>query len=65
MGVSRCDTRSLGLCCDRTALFVGAGLVSWWYAWRDPSFIALIVPENLISVVRDEGKLVDGIDRGH
>jgi uncharacterized membrane protein SpoIIM required for sporulation len=40
-----------------TALFVAAGLVSWWLSWQDPTFIALIVPEALISQVRDRQEL--------
>ncbi|MBD2139432.1 stage II sporulation protein M [Anabaena sp. FACHB-1237] len=40
-----------------TALFVLAGLVAWWYSWQDPSFMSLIVPERLISQVRDDHKL--------
>lgn len=40
-----------------TALFVFAGLVAWWYSWQDPSFMSLIVPERLISQVRDDHKL--------
>lgn len=37
-------------------LFMVAAVVSWWLAWRDPAFLALVVPEDLISQVRD-GKL--------
>jgi uncharacterized membrane protein SpoIIM required for sporulation len=40
-----------------TALFVIAGLVAWWFSWRDPVFMALIVPEDLIVKVRDRGEL--------
>lgn len=40
-----------------TALFLLGCLVSWWYAWQDPAFLSLIVPEDLIRMVRDEGKL--------
>jgi uncharacterized membrane protein SpoIIM required for sporulation len=38
-------------------LFVLGALVAWWYAWQDPTFMSLIVPENLISQVRDQHKL--------
>lgn len=41
-------------------LFLVAALVSWWLAWRDPSFLALVVPESLITQVRDEQKLWTG-----
>jgi uncharacterized membrane protein SpoIIM required for sporulation len=40
-----------------TALFVLGGLVGWWYAWQDPTFMSLIVPESLIVKVRDRGEL--------
>ncbi len=40
-----------------TVIFVLGGLVAWWYAWQDPAFMSLIVPEDLIVQVRDKGKL--------
>lgn len=40
-----------------TAIFLVGALVSWWYAWQDPTFLELIVPENLIRKVRDEHEL--------
>ncbi|BAZ28435.1 hypothetical protein NIES4074_08680 [Cylindrospermum sp. NIES-4074] len=40
-----------------TAVFLLGALIAWWYAWQDPTFMSLVVPENLISQVRDEHKL--------
>jgi uncharacterized membrane protein SpoIIM required for sporulation len=40
-----------------TATFLLGALVAWWYAWQDPTFISLLVPESLISQVRDDHKL--------
>ncbi|PMB48221.1 hypothetical protein CEN41_01985 [Fischerella thermalis CCMEE 5330] len=40
-----------------TALFLLGALVAWWYAWQDPSFMSLIVPESMIIKVRDEHQL--------
>ncbi|MEH2304126.1 stage II sporulation protein M [Nostoc sp.] len=40
-----------------TALFLLGVLVAWWYSWQNPSFMTLIVPESLITKVRDEHKL--------
>jgi len=40
-----------------TAIFLTASLIAWWFSWRDPSFMALIVPESLISQVRDDREL--------
>jgi uncharacterized membrane protein SpoIIM required for sporulation len=39
------------------ALFMLGALVAWWYAWQDPSFISMVVPEHIIKMVRDEHKL--------
>jgi uncharacterized membrane protein SpoIIM required for sporulation len=39
------------------AIFLLGTLVAWWYAWQDPAFLSLIVPESLISQVRDRGEL--------
>ncbi len=39
-----------------TAIFLGMGLIAWWFAWQDPVFMSLMVPEKLIETVRD-GKL--------
>ncbi|MEL7037226.1 MAG: stage II sporulation protein M [Cyanobacteria bacterium J06592_8] len=40
-----------------TAFFWVGGLVAWWYSWQDPVFMSLIVPEALISQVRDRQEL--------
>jgi uncharacterized membrane protein SpoIIM required for sporulation len=40
-----------------TGLFLVGALVAWWYAWQDPVFMSLIVPEGLIYQVRDKGEL--------
>ena len=40
-----------------TGLFLLGGLIAWWFSWRDPQFLELIVPDHLIHTVRDEGKL--------
>ncbi len=39
------------------SIFMLGAFIAWWFSWQDPSFMALIVPESLISMVRDEGKL--------
>jgi len=40
-----------------TGIFLIAALIAWWFSWQDPSFIGLLVPEALISKVRDRGEL--------
>jgi uncharacterized membrane protein SpoIIM required for sporulation len=49
--------QSLGAIALSIALLMAAGLVSWWLAWHDPTFLALIVPEPLIAQVRDRHEL--------
>jgi uncharacterized membrane protein SpoIIM required for sporulation len=40
-----------------TAIFTLSAIISWWYAWQDPVFLSLTVPEYLIEKVRDKGEL--------
>ncbi len=40
-----------------TALVLLGALIAWWFSWQDPMFISLIVPEELISKVRDRHEL--------
>ncbi|HEY9768236.1 MAG TPA: stage II sporulation protein M [Coleofasciculaceae cyanobacterium] len=32
-------------------------IIAWWYGWRDPVFIAVTVPEQIINVVEEDGEL--------
>ena len=49
--------QSWGYIAAATALFMLGAIVAWWYAWQDPTFMSLIVPDRLIRMVRDEHKL--------
>jgi uncharacterized membrane protein SpoIIM required for sporulation len=40
-----------------TLLLVGSGLLSGWLAWQDPVYMKLVVPERLITMVRDRQEL--------
>jgi uncharacterized membrane protein SpoIIM required for sporulation len=40
-----------------TGLFLFGGLAAWWYSWQDPVFISLVVPEHLITKVREDREL--------
>lgn len=40
-----------------TGIFIVGSLIGWWLAWGDPNFVSLILPESLISKVRDDGEL--------
>jgi uncharacterized membrane protein SpoIIM required for sporulation len=38
-------------------LFLIGGLIGWWFAWQDASFMSLVVPQELIEKVRDRQEL--------
>jgi uncharacterized membrane protein SpoIIM required for sporulation len=38
-------------------IFLVGGLIAWWFAWQDPNFLALIVPQSMIEKVRDKHEL--------
>jgi uncharacterized membrane protein SpoIIM required for sporulation len=40
-----------------TAIFLVGTLIAWWFAWQDPVFMSLVVPESLIVKVRDRHEL--------
>ncbi len=40
-----------------TLMFLAGCLVAWWYAWRDPAFMAIVVPQSMIDMVMGEKKL--------
>jgi uncharacterized membrane protein SpoIIM required for sporulation len=40
-----------------TAMFGLGALVGWWLSWSDPAFMALVVPDSIISQVRDRHEL--------
>ena len=49
--------RNMAYIAAATALFLCGAVIAWWFCWRDPAFMALVVPEELISKVRDRGEL--------
>lgn len=40
-----------------TGIFLGGAVLGWWFAWQDPRFLRLLVPDSLIHLVQDEGQL--------
>ena len=48
-----------------TGIFFFPAFIAWWYAWQDPVFLDLTVPESLIETVRDRGELWMGSIVGH
>jgi uncharacterized membrane protein SpoIIM required for sporulation len=49
--------RTWGYTAIATALFGLGALIAWWFSWRDPAFLELVVPAPLIETVRDRGQL--------
>ncbi|MEL7007705.1 MAG: stage II sporulation protein M [Cyanobacteria bacterium J06588_4] len=40
-----------------TGIFGLAAIISWWYGWRDPTYIAMTVPQRIIDIVQEDGEL--------
>lgn len=40
-----------------TALFVISGLIAWWYAWQDPSFMSLVLGPGFVAEVQESEEL--------
>lgn len=38
-------------------IFLLFALIAWWYGWRDPSFIAVTIPEQILETVEEDGEL--------
>lgn len=49
--------QTIGYITLATAIFLLGAIIAWWYAWRDPTFMLLIVPEELIRKVQDDREL--------
>jgi uncharacterized membrane protein SpoIIM required for sporulation len=56
-GLPEVVQETIGYTAIAVGLFLLGGLIAWWFSWRDPQFLELIVPDHLIHTVRDEGKL--------
>ena len=57
IGFPKVVQETAGYTAVATGIFMLGAFIAWWYAWRDPAFMALVVPESLIKMVRDENKL--------
>lgn len=40
-----------------TAVFLVGGLIGWWFTWRDPVFMHLIIPPRIVDIVQEDGQL--------
>jgi len=40
-----------------TLLFVVSGLIAWWYAWQDPSFMSLVLGPGFVAEVQESEEL--------
>lgn len=56
-GLPAAIQQAAGYIAIATGFFLLGAIVAWWYAWQDPTFMSLIVPEGLIKKVRDEHQL--------
>lgn len=56
-GLPEAVQQAFGYIAAATALFLLGAIIAWWYAWQDPVFLSLLVPESLIHKVRDEHEL--------
>ncbi|MDB9314231.1 stage II sporulation protein M [Spirulina sp. CS-785/01] len=56
-GFPRVVQQTWGYTAIATSVFFGAGIIAWWYAWTDPVFLEIVVPDRLITMVRDEREL--------
>lgn len=56
-GFPKVVQQTIGYTALATALFVIGAIVAWWFSWQDPSFLALVVPDEMIVKVRDRGEL--------
>ncbi|MFM2430631.1 MAG: hypothetical protein RLZZ511_1844 [Cyanobacteriota bacterium] len=48
---------TLGYTLASTGIFLISAGVAWWFAWADPNFLEMLVPESMIKLVRDDGQL--------
>ena len=40
-----------------TGVFLVGGVIGWWYTWRDPAFMNLVIPQEIITIVQEQGEL--------
>ncbi|PSB06940.1 hypothetical protein C7B62_21405 [Pleurocapsa sp. CCALA 161] len=40
-----------------TGIFCLTAIIAWWYGWRDPTFIAITVPDHIVKIVEEDGEL--------
>jgi hypothetical protein len=56
--------QTFGYIAVATGIFLLGALIAWWFAWQDPMFMSLMVPESLIEQVRESPRIVDGVNCG-
>ncbi|NCJ05881.1 stage II sporulation protein M [Synechococcales cyanobacterium C] len=49
--------QAMGAVAIATTIFLLGAAVGWWYTWRDPAFMQLVVPSGIIELVQDKGQL--------
>ncbi|WOD38690.1 stage II sporulation protein M [Nodosilinea sp. E11] len=49
--------QSWGYIAIATGLFAIGGLVGWWFAWRDPAFLTLVLGQDFVETVKTSQEL--------
>jgi uncharacterized membrane protein SpoIIM required for sporulation len=40
-----------------TAICLLGALIGWWYGWRDPDFLSIVIPSHILDLVQKKGEL--------
>jgi uncharacterized membrane protein SpoIIM required for sporulation len=40
-----------------TAICLLGALMGWWFGWRDPAFLEMVIPDHILDLVREKGQL--------
>jgi uncharacterized membrane protein SpoIIM required for sporulation len=40
-----------------TIISLLGALIGWWFGWRDPAFLSMVIPQHILHQVQDKGEL--------
>jgi uncharacterized membrane protein SpoIIM required for sporulation len=40
-----------------TAICLLGALMGWWFGWRDPAFLKMVIPDHILDLVQNKGQL--------
>jgi uncharacterized membrane protein SpoIIM required for sporulation len=40
-----------------TAICLLGALIGWWFGWRDPAFLKMVIPDHILDLVQNKGQL--------